>query len=86
MGSFVLSPVSMPEVKGVPRNPRPASIKGMRIGTVDNTKPNFITFLDKIEELLISKYEVAAVHRYRKPGRTEGVAQEIIDDIKKKSV
>lgn len=54
---------------------------GIRVAFVDNTKPNFSIFCDRVEELLVSQYG-ATVARYRKPGRTVGVTQAIIDEIK----
>jgi hypothetical protein len=78
----ILDPVSLPKTKKLSLNPRPASMAGLRVATVDNTKPNFSIFLDKIEEILISQYKVASVTRYRKPGRTVPVAQNIVAAIK----
>jgi hypothetical protein len=54
----------------------------MRVAVVDNTKPNFSIFMDRVEEILIEKYKVAKVARYRKPGRTVGVTQEMLAEIK----
>jgi hypothetical protein len=81
---IILDPVSKPKITKISLNPRPKNIAGLRVAMVDNTKPNFSIFCDRLEELLISQYRVASVTRYRKPGRTEPVAQQIIDDIKEK--
>jgi hypothetical protein len=81
---IILDPVSRPKTTKIRLNARPKNIVGLRVAMVDNTKPNFSIFCDRLEELLISQYKVASVTRYRKPGRTEPVAQQIIDDIKEK--
>jgi hypothetical protein len=80
----ILDPVSKPKVTKISLNPRPKNIAGLRVAMVDNTKPNFSIFLDRIEELLVSRYQVGSVLRYRKPGRTEPIAQQVIAEIKEK--
>ena len=78
----ILDPVSRPKTTKIPINPRPDKIAGLRVATVDNTKPNFSVFLDRVEELLVGRYKVASVTRFRKPGRTEPIAQQMISEIK----
>jgi hypothetical protein len=78
----ILDPVSIPKTKKIALNPRPRNIEGMRVAVVDNTKPNFNLFMDRIQEILVSRYKVASVSRYRKPGRTVGVSHAILDEIK----
>jgi hypothetical protein len=58
-------------------------MEGIRVAFVDNTKPNFKEFCDRVEEILVERFN-ATVTRYRKPGRTVGVVQSIIDEIKEK--
>ncbi len=77
----ILDPVSIPITKRIGLNPRPKSMQGIRVAFVDNTKPNFDLFCNRVEEILVSQYG-AKVSRYRKPGRTVGVVQSIIDEIK----
>ena len=81
---IILDPVSTPKIKKLSINPRPQKVEGLKVATVDNTKPNFSIFLDRIEELLVNQYKVASVSRYRKPGRTQPVAPEMIAEIKEK--
>jgi len=80
---IVLDPVSKPKLTKININPRPTNIAGLRVAMVDNTKPNFAQFLDTIEELLVNKYQVASVTRYRKPGRTMPLDSQVIAEIKK---
>ncbi len=78
----ILDPVSMPKTKKLNLNPRPKSLEGLRVAVVDNTKPNFNIFMDRVERLLIDQYKVASVARYVKPGRTVGVSAAIVAEIK----
>ena len=77
----ILDPVSLPKTKRIHLNPRPTDMAGLRVAMIDNTKPNFMPFLDRVEELLKSDYKVASVTRFRKPGRTVPVAQDIIAKV-----
>jgi len=78
----VLDPVSRPKWARTRLNPRPKELAGLRVGLLDNTKPNFSLFLDRVEELLISHYKVARVTRYTKPGRTQPLPPQVIAQIK----
>ena len=80
----ILDPVSKPKLTKLSISPRPKNIEGLRLAMVDNTKPNFNIFLDRVEENLISQYKVASVIRYRKPGRTVALEQSVINEIKEK--
>jgi hypothetical protein len=80
---IVLDPVSKPKVVKININPRPEKVAGLRVAMVDNTKPNFSLFLDTVEELLVSNYQVASVTRFRKPGRTMPLDSQVIAEIKK---
>ena len=78
----ILDPVSVPKTKKIALNPRFKSVKGLRLAVVDNTKPNFNIFMDRVCELLVEKHGVASVARYVKPGRTVGVAHNVVAEIK----
>ncbi len=78
----ILDPVSVPKTKRIGLNPRFKSVKGLRLAVVDNTKPNFNIFMDRVCELLVEKHGVASIARYVKPGRTVGVAASIVAEIK----
>ena len=82
MSIVILDPVSVPITKKLSLNPRPKSLKGLNLAVVDNTKPNFNIFMDRVQELLIGKHGVASVARYVKPGRTVPVAANIVAEIK----
>ena len=78
----VLDPVSKPKLVNTSINPRPKQVAGLRMAMLDNTKPNFSIFLDTVEELLKTKYQVGSVARYRKPGRTMPLDSQIVAEIK----
>lgn len=48
--------------------PRPASLKGLRLGLLDNSKPNADVLLDAVLEELRDELQPIAVIRGRKPG------------------
>lgn len=77
----ILDPVSLPQAIRLGLNARPKSMDGIRIAVVDNTKPNFNIFMDRVQAILEERYG-AKFLRHRKPGRTVGVAPEIIQKIK----
>lgn len=77
-----LNPEGVVDSQNIEKNIRPKSLKGLTIAFVDNTKPNFDIFCDKIQEILLKDYGVAEVKRYRKLGRTVGASQKDLDEIK----
>jgi len=79
----ILDPVSIPTVKRLGLNPRLTSLQGVHIAVVDNTKPNFDIFMDRVQEIMEERFG-AIFHRYRKPGRTVGVTHQVMDEIKEK--
>lgn len=50
------------------------------IGFLDNSKPNFTLFLDRLETLLVSKYHVAKVIR-RQKATPSGSAGALLDEL-----
>lgn len=47
---------------------RPASLRGLRLGLLDNSKPNADLLLEGVREELERQLEPSAVVRRRKPG------------------
>jgi hypothetical protein len=76
-----MDPIGVQDVAKIKFNPRPKVMTGLKIAFVDNTKANFDHFCDRIQELL-PQYGVVEIKRYRKAGRTVGVAQNVMDEIK----
>ena len=75
----VLSPLSAGAGFVKPLAPRPASLRGLRIGVLDNSKPNADVLLGRVAELLAARTQAASVRHWRKPGSSR--AATMIDEI-----
>ena len=62
--------------------PRLASLKGKKIGLLDISKPGGSLFLDRLEELLRSRYEAAEIVRLKKPTYTKNAPAQIIEQLR----
>ena len=62
----VLNPVALAAKLEFKNAPRIDSLEGKVIGFLDNGKPNFDLFLDKVEELLGERFKLAKVVRESK--------------------
>ena len=60
-----------------------ASLEGMVVGFIDNSKPNFSFLADDLGELLTAKYGVKKVVRHRKPTASVSASPQVFADIKK---
>ncbi len=63
--------------------PRPESLKGARIGLIENTKFNSDRLLMKIGEILKAEYGAADARIFRKHNSSVPAHQEIIDELRK---
>jgi len=65
----LFDPTSKPVERAVVLAPRPATLRGLRIGLVDNTKFNSDTLLRKVAERLASRHgmQVTVTNRKRSP-------------------
>jgi hypothetical protein len=61
---------------------RLASLKGKRIGLLDISKPGGSFFLDRLEEILRTKYGVVEILRARKPTFSKNAPQQIIEQLR----
>ncbi|HUF92346.1 MAG TPA: hypothetical protein VMR23_08220 [Candidatus Limnocylindria bacterium] len=62
-----------------PLAPRPRSLRGLRIGVLDNSKPNAGVLLGRVAELIAERQGAAAIVRWQKPGASHPAA--MMDDI-----
>jgi hypothetical protein len=53
---------------------RPASLRGLRIGVLDNSKPNADVLLDRLAALLAGRTGAASIRRWTKPGASRPAA------------
>ena len=75
----VLNPLSAGAGLVKPLARRPTSLRGLRIGVLDNSKPNADVLLGRVAELLAERGHAASVRRWRKPGSSR--AATMIDEI-----
>jgi hypothetical protein len=61
---------------------RPASLSGLRLGLLANTKRNAEQFLDQVGKLLTAQYGVRTVLAAKKPDITGTAPQQILDDLR----
>lgn len=66
--------------------PRPARLKGIRLGLVDNTKHNSDALLMKIAEELKKMHKMEVAHFLRKDSVSAMLTEEAIADFIKKRV
>jgi hypothetical protein len=57
------------------------TLKGKRIGLIDNRKRHSDVFLARLQELLIDKYKVSGFEYYTKVGASVATPAEVMDDI-----
>ena len=79
-GFEILDPTVEPRRQPLTYVPRPDSLKGKRIGLVENTKFNSDKLLRKIGDILRSEYGAAETRRWRKHNAGVPAHQEILDE------
>lgn len=58
---------------------RPRSLHGLRIGVLDNSKPNAGVLLGRVAELIAERESATEIVRWQKPGASHPAA--MMDDI-----
>ena len=81
MSLEILDPTVEPKKQPLTYVPRPDSLKGKRIGLVENTKFNSDRLLLKIGEILKTEYGAGETRMFRKHNSSVPAHQEIIDDL-----
>ena len=61
---------------------RLATLKGKKIGLLDISKPGGRFFLDRLEQLLRTRYEVSDVVRLTKPTYTKNAPTSLIQQLR----
>ena len=82
-GFEILDPTVEPRRQPLTYVPRPDSLKGKRIGLVENTKYNSDKLLQKIGEILRQEYGAAETRMWRKKNSSVPAHEEIIDALKR---
>jgi hypothetical protein len=75
----VLSPFGVTPDTVKPLTKRRPSLAGLRIGILDNSKPNADVLLGRVAELLAARAGGATIQRWSKPGASHPAA--MIDEI-----
>jgi hypothetical protein len=81
-GFEILDPTVEPRRQPLTYVPRPDSLKGKRIGLVENTKFNSDKLLQKIGVILTTEYGAAEARMWRKHNSGVPAHKEILDDAK----
>ena len=82
-GFEILDPTVEPRRQPLTYVPRPDSLKGKRIGLVENTKYNSDKLLLRIGDILKQEYGAAETRMWRKHNSSVPAHQEIIDEAKR---
>lgn len=61
--------------------PRRASLSGVVIGLLDNSKPNAETLLAAVAGLLVERSGAGGVHVWRKPSSALAASVEVLEDM-----
>jgi len=83
MGMEILDPTVEPRKQPLTYVPRPDSLKGRRIGLVENTKYNSDRLLARIGDILVKEYGAAETRMWRKHNASVPVHDEIIDEARR---
>lgn len=75
----VLSPAGSTDASVEPLTRRPRSLRGLRVGLLDNSKPNADALLGRVGELLVERCGAASVRTWRKPGSSRAATN--LDEI-----
>lgn len=79
MGTFVLvDPAAELSAARVAQAPRPATLAGMRVGMIDNSKHMAGPLLKAVETLLRDKYQAAGFEVYRKDNPSIATPPEVL--------
>jgi hypothetical protein len=82
-GLIVLDPTSTPEARPAARAPRPKSLRGLRVGFLDNSKPNSDKILHYLDELLRERHGIAQSLHRRKPTASRTVPPETLEEMRR---
>ena len=75
----VQNPVRSLSNQWKPLSRRPSSLRGCRVGVLDNSKPNADVLLGRLAELLVERHGAASITRWKKPGSSRPAT--MIDEV-----
>ena len=71
-GITLLSPVGVNRVQAQPISRRLASLEGVRLGILNNSKPNSLALQERVAELLGAQHRLGGVVTRQKPSAAIG--------------
>ncbi len=81
----LIDPTAAPVARDVPLAPRPADLRGLRLGLVENTKFNADTLLLKLADRLRDRHGLTLTHVARKRSPSHEVEDAAIAALKARS-
>ena len=85
MSLEIFDPTVSPVQETISYAPRPKSLKGLKLGLVENTKHNSDVLLLKIADRLKMEFGIDMVALHRKKSASDYVTDETITDLKQKA-
>jgi hypothetical protein len=82
MPTTIINPMNEAVAKAAAPPPRLQTLAGKKIALLDISKPGGSIFLDRLENILRERYQVADVARTRKPTYTKNAPQEVIEQLR----
>ena len=83
--SKIFDPTAAPVAREVRLAPRPAALRGLRVGLVENTKFNADTLLLKLADRLRDRYGMTMAHMARKRSPSHEVDDAAVAALKARS-
>lgn len=77
----VLNPVAVPGEVAQVSVREVTSVHGMRIGVLDNTKPNAVEIMERAAQLLVEQHGAASYKVYRKLSASQGASAKMLAEI-----
>ena len=68
--------------QAAPPPPRLSSLTGKKVGLLDISKPGGSFFLDRLEQLLLTRYQAGEVVRVKKPTYTKNAPPVVIEQLR----
>jgi hypothetical protein len=85
MALEIFDPTVSPVMETISYAPRPKSLKGLKVGLVENTKHNSDVLLVKIAERLKMEFGIEMVSLHHKKSASDYLTDEAIADLKQKA-
>jgi len=79
----LFDPTSTPVPRGLRLAPRPAQLRGLRVGLVENTKFNSDALLLRLGERLAREHGMTVARMDRKRSPSHGVTEEAVDALRR---